>query len=159
MEGDGCRLCRDCQGDDSLEHYAVCPYGWDVWEKVFGIELTRGICTFTLRRQVDDGLLVVLACFIYAVKGAFEKARAKGKRWTEAELDSEIRSRIKTTTVHCRGLLKIFRAVKGRHKQELHCPMPAADGGWTTDDDCEMECARAQHYCSKAYLRLDFQPP
>ena len=66
-----CLICSECQGFDSIEHYACCSYQWPVFGKkfrtsVFPMSLPRFLGV--LAEEVDD--MVFHACHMYAVQSA-----------------------------------------------------------------------------------------
>ena len=83
FQGEGlCRLCGECSGADSLEHYAVCPFQWQLAEEKLGVR--RGPHSVLRFMGLDANYaeeLDLQVCHMYAVKCAMDLGRVRNVRW------------------------------------------------------------------------------
>jgi hypothetical protein len=78
-----CWLCETCSGDDSLEHYAVCPFAWSYLPSKLRIsDSTKTIKRFMLLEPCEGDTPLLLACHVYAVMGVVNTLRAQQTRPT-----------------------------------------------------------------------------
>ena len=66
-----CLLHSECDGEDSVEHYAVCKYQWNVFAaKLHRPNRPKSVCrSFALEEESADDM-VFQVCLMYAVKRA-----------------------------------------------------------------------------------------
>ena len=77
--GSRCVLCRDCTGDDSLDHYASCIFAWKIFSSLFREPLWP--CTidrFLGSRGDPLNLKIKHACFMYAMRYTTNHFRRSG---------------------------------------------------------------------------------
>ena len=104
-----CLLCNDCDGFDSIEHYACCIFAW----KVYGSKFRKPIFPRSLVRflglstdEIDDKVLY--ACHMYAVKFAVDFRRRAGTTSGPHQVGSLVWQGFKTASLHHKGLAKRF---------------------------------------------------
>ena len=67
-----CRLHAGCHGEDSIEHYAVCPHDWKCAMDILKIsETPRTLARFMGLHLARDDRPVLLALHMFALYGAF----------------------------------------------------------------------------------------
>ena len=92
-----CRLCRDCHGNDELEHYLRCPYAWAASPRFALLgPIPRSMSSALLLSDVNHESYAHRATMIFAIYGAFNLARAKGSRLSSAELRLVLLERFRT---------------------------------------------------------------
>ena len=82
-----CRLCRECEGLDELEHYVRCPFAWEAAPRFAKV----GVAPTTLQEalvlgQCDADMIARRAVMIYAIYGTFNAARAANARFSRRAL-------------------------------------------------------------------------
>ena len=98
----GCLLCEACSGEDSIEHYAVCPYMWAAASKRLRLS---GTCVslsrfFVVEPAISDDS-IILAANVYAVLSITNKQRANNTRCSDEELPMKLWEAHRTlSTVH-----------------------------------------------------------
>ena len=123
--GGECHLCSERDGEDSLEHYAVCPFQWEV----FATKLRRPVYPRSLSRflvldaeTIED--MVLHACHAYAVKRGVDTRRSSSLIWSADAVKGLLWQGHRTAMIHHNGLarryLRIF-APKKRQRPES-CP-------------------------------------
>eukprot|EP00973_Karenia_brevis_P089865 12399818-Karenia_brevis.AAC.1 len=77
FQGSGrCQLCIECQGEDSLEHYAVCKYHWNAFAcKLKQASLPRSLRRFLCLDATNVDEMIFMACHVFAVKRAVDIRR------------------------------------------------------------------------------------
>ena len=100
-----CYISVDCDGTDSLEHYACCPLQWSVLANRF----RKSITLLNLRRflgldvvEIDDK--VFLACHMYAVKRMVEMRRHLPHDAIDNQFDALLWQRHRTASLYHAGL-------------------------------------------------------
>ena len=104
--GSSCVLCRDCIGEDSLDHYASCIFTWRIFASLFREPLWPcAIDRFLGLRSDPLNLKIKHACFMYAIRYTTNHFRRSGA--SSPSLDESIKvvkSGIKTACIHHNGL-------------------------------------------------------
>ena len=105
-----CRLCLDCDGVDSLEHYAACTFQWSV----FASKLQRSVFPNSLARFF--GLLayntndrVLHAVHMYAVYSAYNSRKKSGIITGPDAMSAIIWQGHRTAQLHHKGLEKRYK--------------------------------------------------
>ena len=101
-----CVLCRDCLGEDSLDHYASCNTVWSIFSCIFREPLWP--CTidrFLGLRSDSLKLKIQHACFMYAIRYSTNHFRRSGTSSPSLEESKKVtKSGIKTACLHHSGL-------------------------------------------------------
>ena len=106
-----CLLCKECSGDDSLEHYAVCPFAWSYLPRKVRIsELPKTIKRFLVLEHGPDDELLLLACHVYAVFGVVNLMQARQTRGTSTTVESMLWERWRAISGRSRVLQRAIRA-------------------------------------------------
>ena len=107
-----CLLCSDCNGEDSLEHYAVCEYQWVVFvdkfkTSVFPQSLARflGICAIDLNDRVFH------AAHMYAVMVAHNSRKHSGIIIGPDEMQALVWQGHRVAQLHHKGLEKRYKSI------------------------------------------------
>ena len=113
FQGSGqCLLHPNCHGEDAPEHYAVCPYQWNVFQSRLKKEIrSQSISSFLgiAAAQIED--MVFHACHIYQVKRAIDIRRhAPGNaRLISGQVDGLIWNGHRTAALYHNGLARRYR--------------------------------------------------
>jgi exonuclease III len=113
FQGSGqCLLHADCHGEDALEHYAVCPYQWNVFQSRLKKEVhSLSIASFLgfAAAQIED--MIFHACHIYAVKRAIDIRRHTpgNARSISGQVDGLIWNGHRTAALYHNGLARRYR--------------------------------------------------
>ena len=99
-----CRLCSDCGGEDSLEHYARCPLQWQVFKNRLGRSSDETLTAFMALDcdHVED--MVFHACHVYAVKQAVDTGRIRGIANSVVQASRRIWQGHRTAAIHNKSL-------------------------------------------------------
>ena len=94
-----CRLFRECEGLDELEHYVRCPFAWEAAPRFVRL----GDAPTTLQEalvlgQCDADKCVRRAVMIYAIYGTFNAARAADSRLSTQVLALKLLERFRTAS-------------------------------------------------------------
>ena len=110
-----CYICRNCGGDDSLEHYSVCIYQWRAFaglfnKSIFPQAMPRfcGLYAEGLEEKIRH------ACHIYAVRNAVNSHRARVRGGvSEEEVKKSVVAGYRTASIHQKGLNeKLFEHIQ-----------------------------------------------
>ena len=100
-----CYICADCDGNDSLEHYACCPFSWASYAKRF----RKPIVPLSLRRflgrdanELDEK--VFLACHMYAIRKTVDLRRHSAQDRCDNDFESVIWQGHRTASLYHKGL-------------------------------------------------------
>ena len=100
-----CYLCLECDGEDSLEHYAVCTHHWFIFEQKLmrkrphaPIASFFGFCAQTLEEYVFH------ACHVFAVKRATNIRRHQTGRMSGDCLQELVWNGHRAAALHHQGL-------------------------------------------------------
>ena len=100
-----CYLCDECDGDDRLEHYAVCPFLWAAIPNCVSIAShPRNSERFFLVDAGAEDRIPAIATFIFSAYGSFNLARARNSPLTFIELKASLQERFRTAMQLHRGL-------------------------------------------------------
>ena len=101
-----CVLCRDCLGEDSLDHYASCNIVWSLFSSIFREPLWPCSIDRFLGLRCDSLKLKIRhACFLYAIRYSTNHFRRSGTSSPSVEESKKvIKSGIKTACLHHSGL-------------------------------------------------------
>ena len=102
QRGSVCVLCHE--GEDSIEHYAVCDVQWKAFNCEYPFVIDGTFNNFMLAGSLDGEELIALACHMYAVKTATNIARASKEQWSKERATKEVRAGHKTC---CRIMISI----------------------------------------------------
>ena len=115
FQGTGkCVLCDRCDGEDSLEHYAICSYQW----RVFSNKLRRSCHPYTISRffgleadTIDD--MVFYVCHIYAVRRGIDIRHrvAGGTAASDDQVDALVWNGHRTAALYHRGLNRRYQRI------------------------------------------------
>ena len=104
-----CRLCRDCDGLDQLEHYVRCPCAWRSAPKFAKLGAApRTISDGLMLEEYDADTYVRRAVMLYALYGAFNSARASGTRLSQRALALKLKERFRTAAQSHQHVSQLF---------------------------------------------------
>ena len=107
-----CLLCFDCDGVDSIEHYASCPFQWKVFAdkfrtSMFPCSLPRFIGGYAV--ELDEK--VFHAVHMYAVMSAFNSRKHAGIASGTDAIEALIWNGHRTAQLYHRGLEKRYKSI------------------------------------------------
>ena len=104
-----CLLCSECQGNDSLEHYACCLFAWKTFSRKFRTSVFPcGMSRFLGLTTEDIDTKVLHACHMFAVKRAVDMRRREGTVSGPEQVNALIWQGYKTASMYHKGLAKKF---------------------------------------------------
>ena len=118
--------CFDCDGVDSIEHYASCPFQWKVLAhkfrmSMFPCSLPRFIGGYAV--ELDEK--VFHAVHMYAVMSAFNSRKHAGIASGTGAIEALIWNGHSTAQLYHRGLEKRYKSIISRtNAGTLHSPPP-----------------------------------
>ena len=109
-ESGHCALSTACAGEDSLEHYAVCSFGWRCMPTRAGLaHHPQTIKRFLLLELSGDDNLVMLACNVFAVMGVVNLMHAQRRRASSSELQGLLWERWRKAADHSAHVRRLLR--------------------------------------------------
>lgn len=107
-----CSLCLGCTGDDSLEHYAVCPFQWDVFARklrqpMFPLSFSR----FLVLEAASVEEMVFHACHVYAVRRAVNSRHRESANMGEEYVRDLLWNGHKTAAIQHMGLSRRYALI------------------------------------------------
>ena len=113
QQGTGnCWLSEDCGGDDSLEHYAMCPWSWRASCQRLKIDDShRCLGRFLLLEPRAHEDVVLLALNLYAVYITRNAFKARGRRGQGDEPQQKIKASYTQAALLCPRLAKRLRMI------------------------------------------------
>jgi hypothetical protein len=100
-----CVLCSSCKGKYEMEHYLVCPFGFQAISRKLRLSPSQNhAARFMLvdPRRSDDTVLMALA--LYGVRGTVHKLRAQQYRAVPGESQKHIWEQIRIAAAHHAGV-------------------------------------------------------
>jgi len=113
--GTRCCIHRDCQGEDSIEHYGECIEPWSAFCSKTGIHLEQNLENFLVVGSEESQSWVFLACHLYAVKRAADFGRACSPCSSSVEVRNLIVGGYKVAATHSNGLASRYAALWNGH--------------------------------------------
>ena len=105
-----CRLCRDCNGRDDLEHYLRCPFAWAAAPRLALLgPAPSSLASALLLDDIDHDLFAPQATMIFALYGAFNLARSQDVRLARGELRMVLLERFRTAMQRWPRLSRLLR--------------------------------------------------
>eukprot|EP00973_Karenia_brevis_P014737 2012532-Karenia_brevis.AAC.1 len=107
-----CVLCQSCDGEDSLEHYAECPFQWQTLATKLRKPLhPQSLVRFLALAADDIEEATIQACHIYAVKRAVDIRRVGQEHTDTNDLQQLIWHGHRTAALYHSGLAKMYRKI------------------------------------------------
>ena len=96
---DACRLSRQCQGEDSIEHYSCCSSTWEFARRRLRLSNEfHGLKYFLLLEALDDRSVALLALLVHVVYQTVNHLGVQGTR-AGGNIDALLWERCRSTAV------------------------------------------------------------
>lgn len=110
-----CRLCRGCDGQDDVAHYATCQ----------GVHAVLSRCSLPVPSSVfeliggsaraqDEFLLACVVCSV--LRSSHNHARHTQKSMEADDLEASIKARLKSLGQNCDHIARLLRAWQSRYR-------------------------------------------
>ena len=105
-----CRLHAGCHGEDSIEHYAVCPHAWKCAMDILKIsETPQTLARFMGLHLARDDRPVLLALHMFALYGAFNGLKHSQLPIGDHTLEHIYNERLRFAQLRCARLAREMR--------------------------------------------------
>ena len=107
-----CRVCIDCDGGDSLEHYACCPYQWLAFSrKLNRPEFPQSIARFFGLLSLDEKDSIFHSVHMFSVLSVLNQRRASDSICIPEDVTAMIWQGHRTASLHHSSLRKRYREI------------------------------------------------